>query len=112
MAGVPIEISVTDMAELREGGAGGFRLIDCREADEWDICHIEGAQLMPLTRFAEETSVKLGDRAERLIVYCHHGVRSLRAAQWLRQQGFASTQSMRGGIDAWTDQVDETMRRY
>ncbi|HCN79444.1 MAG TPA: hypothetical protein DIT13_19955, partial [Verrucomicrobiales bacterium] len=49
---------------------------------------------------------------EHLIIYCHHGMRSQRAAAWLRQHGFRNAQSMRGGIDAWADLIDPAMPRY
>ena len=89
------------------------RLIDCREPDEWVICHIDGAQLVPLSTFVENAPGKLGpDKDQWLVVYCHHGVRSLRATQWLRQQGYAQTQSLRGGIDLWAECVEPEMRRY
>jgi rhodanese-related sulfurtransferase len=112
MAELPVEISVTDTQELLRAGDEAVRLIDCREQDEWDICHIDGAELMPLTRFGEEADAKLQDTSQRLIIYCHHGMRSLRAASWLRQKGFAQTQSMAGGIAAWSDYVDPEMPRY
>lgn len=110
---VPIEVSVAEVQAILEApGPRSHRIIDCREEDEWRICHIRGAELMPLTRFAEETITKLTDHAEPIIVYCHHGMRSLRAASWLRQRGYHQTQSMRGGIDAWASQVDPGMARY
>jgi rhodanese-related sulfurtransferase len=112
MAELPVEISVTDTQELLRAGDEAVRLIDCREQDEWDICHIDGAELMPLTRFGEEADAKLQDTSQRLIIYCHHGMRSLRAASWLRQKGFTQTQSMAGGIAAWSDYVDPEMPRY
>ena len=89
------------------------RLVDCREADEWDICKIAGAELIPLSKFPELPLTRLGsDKARHIVVYCHHGVRSLRATQWLRQQGYEQTQSLRGGIDLWTDCVDPSLRKY
>ena len=89
------------------------RLIDCREIDEWHICKIDGAQLIPLSQFAELASMKLGDnKAQHLIVYCHHGVRSMRATLWLRQQGYEHAQSMRGGIDLWSELIDPQVPRY
>jgi rhodanese-related sulfurtransferase len=112
MAELPVEISVTDTQELLKAGDEALRLIDCREQDEWDICHIDGAELMPLTRFGEEAEAKLQDPAQRIIIYCHHGMRSLRAASWLRQKGFDKVQSMAGGIAAWSDYVDPEMPRY
>ena len=112
MPELPIEISVEEVKALLDARDGSFRLIDCREEDEWRFCHIEGAELLPLSRFGEEAPTKLADPAERLIIYCHHGMRSLNAADWLRQKGHASVQSMAGGIAAWSDYIDPAMPRY
>jgi rhodanese-related sulfurtransferase len=48
----------------------------------------------------------------RIVVICHHGVRSLNVANWLRNQGFDQAQSLRGGIDAWARDVDPAVMRY
>ena len=89
------------------------RLVDCREPDEFAICKIEGAELIPLSKFVEEATRRLGnDRDQWIVVYCHHGVRSMRATAWLRQQGYSQTQSLRGGIDMWAECVDSDMARY
>lgn len=112
MPELPVEISVNETHELLQAGDQAIRLIDCREEDEWDICHIDGAELMPLTRFDEEADAKIQDTNQRVIIYCHHGMRSLRAASWLRQKGFDKVQSMAGGIAAWSDYVDPAMPRY
>lgn len=108
---LPLEIDVEEAAALRQTAAPA-RWIDCREQDEWHLCRIEGAQLLPLSNFAEEAARHLGDPGQRLIVYCHHGVRSLRATQWLRARGFQRAQSLRGGIDRWTDLIEPTLARY
>ena len=105
------EISVEELQELL-GGAHPPRLIDCREDDEWHTCRIEGAQLIPLSNFAEAALAKLSDHDQHLVVYCHHGMRSMRATLWLRQQGFHQTQSLRGGIDLWSELVDPAVPRY
>ncbi len=89
------------------------RLIDCREADEWEICHLPSATLVPLSQFAEKAPLVLGpDLEQPIVVYCHHGVRSMRATQYLRHLGYEQAQSLRGGIDLWADLMDETMRKY
>ena len=88
------------------------RLVDCREEDEWQICRIEGAELAPLSSFGDEARQRFTDKQQHIIVYCHHGMRSLRAAEWLRANGFARAQSMRGGIESWADLVDPEMARY
>lgn len=105
------EITVEELQALREAGTP-HRLIDCRENDEWHICRIEGARLVPLSAFPEQSPLNLQDKAEHIIVYCHHGVRSMRATLWLRQQGYANTQSMRGGIDLWSEMIDASVPRY
>ena len=112
MAEVPLEIDVDEVRALLAGPGPKPRLVDCREEDEWQICHLEGAELAPLSRFGEEVRQRFQDPAEDIIVYCHHGMRSLRAASWLRERGFYNSQSMRGGIEAWADQIDPAMPRY
>jgi rhodanese-related sulfurtransferase len=107
----PIELSPEDVIALRDAGTP-HRLIDCREDDEWHLCRIEGATLIPLSSFADSAPPRLADKAARLIVYCHHGMRSLRAAQWLRHQGYDHAQSLRGGIDLWSELIDPSVPRY
>ena len=108
---LPSEISVEELKELLDQKQP-LRLIDCREDDEWHCCHIEGAQLIPLSNFAEAALAKLSDHDQHLVVYCHHGMRSMRATMWLRQQGFHQTQSLRGGIDLWAELIDPSVPRY
>ena len=84
-------------------------LLDVREPDEWEICHIEGALLMPLKTIPER--VEALDPSEPIIAYCHHGMRSLHATKFLREKGF-SVQSMAGGINAWAKQIEPSMPRY
>lgn len=111
----PIEISPLEVNTLlvqADDGTRDFRLIDCREEDEWQICHLPHATLVPLSRFGELAPEAFKDTQEHLIIYCHHGMRSLRAAEWLKSRGFAKVQSMRGGVAAWADGVDPEMARY
>lgn len=112
-AETPIEISPTDVSYLLgRPGPRTCRIIDCREESEWQVCHLPEAQLVPLSRFGELAPQVFPNTQEHLVIYCHHGMRSLRAAQWLREYGFIHAQSMRGGIDAWADLVDPEMPRY
>lgn len=78
-----------------------FLLIDCRESDEHAEWRIGGDVLMPLSNFPSEVSAHLAEETLPLVVYCHHGMRSLQATQYLRAHGHAKTYSLRGGIDAW-----------
>ena len=88
-----------DLLECRE--TAPFTFIDCREADEHAEWRIGGEILMPLTSFASEVSQHLEGVQGPIIVYCHHGMRSLHATQYLRAKGHAKTYSLHGGIDAW-----------
>lgn len=87
-------------------------LIDCREESEFVVAKIPGAVLMPMSKWADASSKLDGLHGKHLVVHCHHGVRSLRVVNWLRSNGFPDAQSMIGGIDAWSEQVDATVPRY
>jgi len=103
------EISAADAAALlKEKGA---RLIDVREPWEFATSHIEGGVLIPMGNVASRAHQEL-DPEERLVVVCHHGVRSMNVTAWLRNQGFEQAQSLRGGIDAWSVEVDPKVVRY
>ncbi|CAN5153316.1 hypothetical protein BH23VER1_BH23VER1_37160 [soil metagenome] len=99
-------------ALLDAGQAGSIRLIDCREADEFAICKLPGAQLVPLSRFPDAAEPLLQDAGTPVVVYCHHGMRSAEAAGFLRARGLAPTFSLRGGIDAWSREIDPSVARY
>ena len=107
----PIEISVPEVHALRAAGED-FLLIDCREPDEYAIASIEGAQLLPMSTLAERVGELAGNESRRVVIHCHLGGRSLRVANWLRQQGFTRAQSMAGGIDQWATDVEPGMARY
>jgi rhodanese-related sulfurtransferase len=103
------EISPADAAQLlREKSA---RLIDVREPWEFAATSVEGSVPIPMGEIPSRAPTEL-DRGERLVVICHHGVRSMNVTVWLRQQGFGQAQSMRGGIDAWSVEVDPGVARY
>lgn len=90
-------------------------LVDCRRPDEWDLCRIEGAVLLPMDeieRRADELENEQGERTDPVIVYCHHGRRSLRVTLALRALGFTDVRSMAGGIDLWSVDVDPSVARY
>ena len=102
------EISPRDVKQLLEGGAT-FLLVDVRQDWEHQLCRIEGATLVPLHTI--ESSLPLFEGAREVVVYCHHGVRSLNAVVWLRQQGIAA-RSMSGGIARWAEEIDPSVPRY
>ena len=88
------------------------RLIDCREEDELAICQIAGNEWFPLGIFPGVGEKLTADRERGIVVYCHHGMRSLRGAAFLRAQGVEKAFSMKGGIEAWSQLLDAEVARY
>ena len=111
MSGTVPEISVAHAAELLRS-ASPPRLIDVREQDEWAVAKISGAELLPLSQWPAVALEKLTDKTQPLLIQCHHGGRSARAAAWLIQKGFADVTNLAGGIDAWSAEVDAKVPRY
>ena len=91
--------------------AKDFRLIDVREEDEWAFARIPGAELIPLSKFQQLALAELTPD-ETIILYCHHGMRSAKAQGFLKAQGYTDVLNLTGGIDAWSVQVDPTIKRY
>lgn len=107
---LPEEIGPADCAVAL--ATGGTVLIDCREPDEHAICRIDGATLLPLGMWTAAYPAAFPPADQPVIVYCHHGMRSLRAVRFLRQHGHALARSLAGGIDAWTKEIDPSVPRY
>ncbi|MFK7778266.1 MAG: rhodanese-like domain-containing protein [Gimesia sp.] len=89
-----------------------FLLLDCREQDEYDTVNIESSQLLPMSEIQQRVTELEKHRAEEIIVFCHHGMRSMQVTSWLLQQGFTNVKSMQGGIDAWSCKIDNSKLRY
>ena len=85
-------------------------LIDVREDWEFKLCSIGGARLMPMSTFAQ-TYDELG-KSRDLAIYCHHGVRSMRVIHFLQSQGYENLINLRGGIDAWSNEIDSSVAKY
>jgi rhodanese-related sulfurtransferase len=103
------EISPAEAAALlRQKQA---RLVDVREPWEVATARIEGGLSMPMGDVPARAHQEL-DPEDRLLVVCHHGVRSMNVAVWLRNQGYEQAQSIRGGIEAWAAEVDPAVGRY
>jgi adenylyltransferase/sulfurtransferase len=106
----PDEVTVQQMKEALDDPKLGIRVIDVREPDEHQIAHVQGVPLIPLSvlpqRFTEL------DPNQHIYIHCKSGVRSLKALQFLREQGYKYLKSVRGGIDAWADEVDHNVPKY
>lgn len=88
-----------------------LRLIDVREEEEFAYCRLPGAELFPLSRIHEWES-SLAESSARLLIYCHHGVRSARVCARLRSLGHEEPINLAGGIERWAVEVDPSTPRY
>ena len=105
------EISVAEL-QARLATPNPPRLIDVRETDEFEVARIPGAELLPLSQWPALAAEKLTDPAQPLILHCHHGGRSGRAAEFLLRNGFTDVTNLAGGIDAWSQEIDPSVPRY
>jgi rhodanese-related sulfurtransferase len=86
-------------------------LLDVREQWEYDAAHLPDTLLMPMGEVTSRAHQEL-DPDDHIVVLCHHGARSLSVTMWLREQGFERAQSLSGGIDAFSRNIDPTIPRY
>ncbi len=107
---LPVEISPKEVKQLLDSRQK-IRLVDVREPFEFQQAHIAGSELIPMRTIPQQLE-SLDDDAVRLVVFCHHGTRSMQVVQWLRGQGLENCQSMAGGIDRWSVEVDASVPRY
>lgn len=105
-----MELSQLSPAEARDRIAAGAVLLDVREPAELALAALPGAIAMPMGEVAQ--SFENLDPEAELVVLCHHGVRSLRVALFLQSRGFEKVHNLRGGIDAWSRELDESLPRY
>jgi adenylyltransferase/sulfurtransferase len=106
----PDEVSVQDMKRAMDNPNMGIRIIDVREPDEYQIAHINGIPLFPLSTLQQRFTEL--DPNQQYYIHCKSGVRSLRALQFLREQGFKYLKSVKGGISAWADEIDHSVPKY
>jgi rhodanese-related sulfurtransferase len=104
-----LEISVSELQKKKNAGES-FLLIDVREPWEYEVCRIEGAKLIPMRTIP--ANLQQLDVDQDVICYCHHGMRSLDVAAWLRAQGIETAQSLAGGIERWSVEIDPAVPRY
>jgi len=106
----PDEVTVQDMKKAMDDPKLGIKVIDVREPDEHQITHIKGVPLHPLSSLPQ-TFTSL-DPNTQYYIHCKSGVRSMKALKFLREQGFKYTKSVKGGINAWSDEIDHTVAKY
>jgi rhodanese-related sulfurtransferase len=105
------EISASELAsKLADGKSAELILLDVREPWEFATAKIEGSTLIPMGEIPAR--VQELDPEAHIVTICHAGVRSMNVAVWLRNQGLEKVQSLRGGIDAWSREIDSGVPRY
>ena len=109
---IPMEVTPREVKRRIDSGEKLF-LIDVREPQEYQITRIDGSELIPMNTVPAALQ-QLDAKADEgtLIVFCHHGMRSLSVVNWLRQQGVAACQSMSGGINQWSYEIDPKVPVY
>ncbi len=105
------QLTVQDVKAKLDAGEPVL-LLDVRQPEEHAVCRLPGSQLIPLGELPVRAGEIDAPAGATVVVYCHHGVRSLRGAMFLQQLGFDKVASMAGGIDAWSLQVDPAVPRY
>src|SRR4051812_11518485 len=106
----PDEVSVQEMKRAMDNPNIGIKIIDVREPDEYQIAHVNGIPLFPLSTLQQRFTEL--DPNTQYYVHCKSGVRSLRALAFLREQGFKYVKSVKGGISAWADEIDHAVPKY
>src|SRR5262245_24761463 len=105
-----IEITVRDLAQKLAAGEH-VHLLDVRQPVETTLAALPGSQLIPLMELPRRVA-EIPTNGGAVVVYCHHGGRSLMAANFLLGNGFRNVVSLAGGIDAWSREIDPTVPRY
>jgi len=108
---LPFEIGVAEYAVLRSQ-ANAPILLDVREPDEYATAKIEGSILLPLGEITSRVQQVLPDKSVHIVVQCHHGMRSARAAEYLKTIGYSQVQNLTGGIAAWSAEIDPAVPKY
>jgi rhodanese-related sulfurtransferase len=105
------QIAVGELHGKMQAGEPVF-LLDVRRPDEHEAARIQGSLLVPLDELVSRMDEIEPPEGAMIVAYCHHGVRSLSAAALLERAGFEKVVSLRGGIDAWSREIDPRVPRY
>ncbi|HAV63246.1 MAG TPA: molybdenum cofactor biosynthesis protein MoeB [Verrucomicrobiales bacterium] len=106
----PDEVTVQEMKKALEDPKLGIRVIDVREPDEFEIAHVQGVPQIPLSQIQERFTEL--DPNQTYYLHCKSGVRSMKALNFLREQGYKYLKSVKGGILAWAEEIDPGVPKY
>src|SRR3954451_7455804 len=106
----PDEVTVQEMKRALDDPKLGIKVLDVRDPDEYDISHINGIPQIPLGELPQRFTEL--DPNQQIYIHCKSGVRSLKALKFLREQGFKYVKSVKGGINAWADEIDHSVPKY
>jgi molybdopterin/thiamine biosynthesis adenylyltransferase/rhodanese-related sulfurtransferase len=106
----PDEVTVQEMKKALDNPVLGIKVIDIREPDEYEIARVDGVPLLPMSQLRQRFTEL--DPNQQYYLHCKVGERSLVAVGFLKQQGFKYVKSVKGGIDAWAEEIDSNVPRY
>lgn len=96
------EIEVSELKTKLESGEK-FYFVDCRELEEWEDGHIDGATFLPLSEFQQRYETALPEKDAKIVIQCRSGKRSMNACMFLLSKGYSDLNNLEGGILAWTE---------
>ena len=106
-----MEIDV-QAVKAKQDASESFLFLDVREQHEFDYASLPGSTLIPMSEIQERVSELEEHKDREIVVFCHHGGRSMQVMMWLAQQGYSSVKNMTGGIDVWSQVIDPSVPRY
>ena len=106
----PDEVTVQDMKKALDDPRLGIKVIDVREPFEFEIAHIDGVPLLPMSQLRQRFTEL--DPNQQYYLLCKVGARSHQAVEFLREQGFKYVKNVRDGINAWSEEIDSNVPRY
>ena len=106
----PDEVTVQQMKAALDDPKLGIKVVDVRDPDEYEIAHVEGVPQIPLGSLPQRFTEL--DPNTQIYLHCKSGKRSMKALEFLRQQGFKYVKSVKGGISAWSDEIDHSVPKY
>jgi len=104
------QMSARQLKEHLEQSKNPPLLLDVREPWEYEVCRIDGAQLVPMRSIP--AALDRFDREQEIVVICHHGIRSRQVATYMEHQGFKNIINLQGGVAGWAQEVDPSMPTY